>query len=61
MEPAYTFRPASPESVYSFNMVLLDPPAPAARAEEGRGAAGARRLSEIHNRFRKGSKPDQRN
>ncbi len=25
-------------------MVLLDPPAPAARDEEGRGAAGARRL-----------------
>lgn len=25
-------------------MVLLDPPAPAARAEDGRGAAGARRL-----------------
>ena len=40
----HTFNPASPESVYSFNMVLLLPPAPAARAEEGRGAVGARRL-----------------
>lgn len=40
----YTFNPASPESVYSFSMVLLLPPAPAARAEVGRGAAGARRL-----------------
>lgn len=41
----YTFSPASPESVYSFNIVFVDPPAPAARAEEGRGAAGARRLA----------------
>jgi hypothetical protein len=27
-------------------MVLLEPPAPAARADEGRAAAGARRLRE---------------
>lgn len=40
----HTFNPASPESVYSFNMVFVDPPAPAARADEGLGAAGARRL-----------------
>jgi hypothetical protein len=43
-ETTHTFKPASPESVYSFSMVLLLPPAPAARAEEGRGAVGARRL-----------------
>ena len=40
----YTFKPASPESVYSFSIVLLEPPAPAALEDEGRGAAGARRL-----------------
>ena len=40
----YTFNPASPESVYNFNIVLELPPAPAALADEGRGAAWALRL-----------------
>lgn len=40
----YTFNPVSPESVYNFNIVLELPPAPAALADEGRGAAAARRL-----------------
>lgn len=40
----HTCRPASPESVYSLSMVLLDPPAPAARVDVGLGAVGARRL-----------------
>ncbi|OCF37331.1 hypothetical protein I316_01240 [Kwoniella heveanensis BCC8398] len=44
-KPTHTFNPASPESVYSLSMVLLDPPAPAARADDGRAAAGARRLT----------------
>lgn len=41
----HTCNPFSPESVYSFNIVLLDPPAPAARVELGLGAVGARRLA----------------
>ena len=44
IDETYTFKPASPESVYSFSIVLVEPPAPAARADEGRGTAGARRL-----------------
>jgi hypothetical protein len=43
-ESTHTFKPASPLSVYSFNMVFEDPPAPAALADDGRGAAGALRL-----------------
>lgn len=44
VKKTYICKPLSPESVYSFNMVLLDPPAPAARVELGLGAVGALRL-----------------